>query len=47
MTTFNDPGINTFENFMEQEENAGDKHYVLFPECLLPYQRKIAPLKPQ
>ena len=27
----------TFENFVENRENAGDQHFLLFPQCILPF----------
>ena len=29
-----------FENIMEIEENAANKHFLLFPQCFLLYQKK-------
>ena len=31
----------TFENIVEKVENAGNQHFILFPQCFLPYQRQI------
>ena len=31
-----------FENNVVKGENAGIQHFLLFPECFLSYQRKIA-----
>ena len=30
MTTFNDPGKETFENIVGKGENAGNQHFLLF-----------------
>ena len=30
-----------FENIVGTVENAGNKHYLLFPQCFLPYQAQI------
>ena len=30
----------TFENIVEIGENAGNQHFLLFPQCFLPYQRQ-------
>ena len=35
--TFNDP----FENIVEKGENAGNQHFLLFPQCFLPFQIKF------
>ena len=32
----------TFENIVGKEENAGYQHFLLFPQCFLSYQRRIA-----
>ena len=29
-----------FENIVERGENAGNHHYLLFPQCFLPYQKQ-------
>ena len=29
-----------FENIVEKGENAGNQHFLLFPQCFLPYQRQ-------
>ena len=31
--TFNDPEKETFENIVDKVENAGNQHFLLFPEC--------------
>ena len=28
-----------------KEKNAYNQHFLLYPQCFLPYQRKIAPLR--
>ena len=28
------------ENIVGKEENAGNPHFLLFPQCFLPYQRQ-------
>ena len=30
-----------FKNIMRKGENAGDKHFLLFPKYLLPYERRL------
>ena len=30
----------TLENTVGKGENAGDKHFLLFPHCFLPYLRQ-------
>ena len=35
--SFNDPDKRGFENTVEKEENAGDQHFLLFPQCFLPH----------
>ena len=32
--------IQSFENIVGKGENAGDQHFLLFPQCLLQYQRQ-------
>ena len=40
ITTFNDPEIGDFfENIVGKGENAGNQHFLLFPQCFLPIQR--------
>ena len=29
----------TFKNIVGKEENAGNQHFLLFPQCFLPYLR--------
>ena len=35
----------SFENIVGKGENAGNKHILLFPQCFLAYQRKLAPFE--
>ena len=35
--TFNDPMKKPFENTVGKGENAGDQHFLLFPQCFLPF----------
>ena len=30
-----------FENIVAKGENADNQHFLLFPQCFLPYQREI------
>ena len=30
-----------FENIVEKGENAGNQHFLLFPQCFLPFPEKI------
>ena len=30
-----------FENIVEKEENAGNQHFLLFPQCFLSYPEQI------
>ena len=41
MTTFDHWRKNPFENIMGKEENAGNQHFLLFPQCLLSYERQF------
>ena len=34
------------ENIVGKGENAGNQHFLLFPQCFLAYQRKIASFEP-
>ena len=38
--TFNDPEEEDFENIVEKGENAGNQHFLLFPQCFLPFLPK-------
>ena len=41
MPTFNDlQKKKPFENIMGKGENAGNQHFLPFPQCFLPYQRQ-------
>ena len=31
-----------FENIVEKGENAGDQHFLLFPQCFLPFPTPIS-----
>ena len=31
-----------FENIVEKEENAGNQHFLLFPQCFLPSHKEIS-----
>ena len=33
---------NPFENIVGKGENAGNQHFLLFPQCLLPIPRRIS-----
>ena len=35
------PEGKAFGNIVGKEENAGNQHFPLFPQCFLPYGRKI------
>ena len=37
MTMYETP----FENIVEKEENAGNWHFLLFPQCFLPFPKQI------
>ena len=43
--TFNNLGKNRFENIVGKGENAGNKHFLLFPQCFLPIPKRICLLK--
>ena len=47
MMTFDDPGgaKEPFENFVGKGENADIQHFLLFKQCFLTYQSKIAPFE--
>ena len=32
----------TFENIMEKGENAGNQHFLLFPQCFLSFSNRIS-----
>ena len=36
----NDPQEMSYENIARKGENAGNQHFILFPQCFLPYQRQ-------
>ena len=35
--TFDDPVKEAFENIVGKGENAGNQHFLLFPQCFLPF----------
>ena len=35
-SSFNNFEKETFENIMGKGENAGDQHFLLYPQCFLP-----------
>ena len=35
-----------FENIVRKGENAGNQHFLLFPQCFLPYHRQIVSFLP-
>ena len=39
--TFNDPKVEPFENIVGKGENAGNQHFLLFPQCLYPFKTKF------
>ena len=42
MTSFDNHGKKKpFENIMGKGENAGNWHFLLFPQCFLSYERQI------
>ena len=41
MTIFDALGGQPFENFVGKEENDGNKHCLLFPQCFLSYERQL------
>ena len=40
--TFNDPEKKAFENIEGKEENAGNQHFLLYPQCFLPFPKRIS-----
>ena len=38
--TFNDPDKEAFKNIVGKGENAGNQHFLLFPQCFQAYQRQ-------
>ena len=38
--TFNDPKEETLENTVGKGENAGNQHFLLFPQCFPTYHRE-------
>ena len=43
IATFNELTLKekTFENNMEKGENAGNQHFLLFPQCFLPLPNRF------
>ena len=39
--TFNDIEKEAFENIVGKGENAGNQHFLLFPQCILPFPNQI------
>ena len=39
--TFTNPTKEPFENIVGKGENAGDQHFLLFPQCFLPFTKQI------
>ena len=37
--TFANPDKEEFENILGKGGNAGNQHFLLFPQCFLPYQK--------
>ena len=40
--TFNKLDKKPFENIVEKRENAGIQHFLLFPQCFLPFPKQIS-----
>ena len=43
MLAFNDPWKEPFEDIVRKGENAGNQHFLHFPQC---FQRKTAQVEP-
>ena len=41
----NDSELKTLENIVGKGENAGNQHFLLFPQCFLPIPKRISVLK--
>ena len=41
MTTFDALEEKAFENIVGKEENAGNQHFLLFPQCFLSYETQL------
>ena len=41
MMTFDALEKKAFENIVGKEENAGNQHFLLFPQCFLPNERQL------
>ena len=44
--TFNDPEKEGFENIVGKGENAGNQHFLQFPQCLLTLPKLISNFEP-
>ena len=40
--TFNDLENEAFENIVRKGENAGNQHFLLFPQCFLNFSKQIS-----
>ena len=38
--TFNDPKEEAFRKYSRKGENAGNQHFLLFPQCFLPFPKQ-------
>ena len=38
---FSDPEKGVFENIIGKGQNISNGHFLLFPECFIPYQRQL------
>ena len=41
MTTFDELEEKAFENIVRKEENAGNQHFLLFPQCFLSFETQL------
>ena len=39
--TFNNPQRKALENIVEKGENAGNQHFLLFPQCFLSFLKQV------
>ena len=39
------PSMKPFENIVGKRENAGNQHFLLFPQCFLPFSKEISILQ--
>ena len=44
--TYNNPEKESFENIVGKGENAGNQHFLLFPQCFLPFPKQISIFQP-